>query len=278
MLANSDKILIVILGETRASHLTWPSFKTFALNPLKADLALCVFEKVPENEFYKHAQYIWNYNGTKLEDMIPKGVDWKGIFSVPNQFMGGLEDSPHPGSAGILLFLRHYLWKMLQQVLGKYDWFLITRSDYYYLAPLAPPRSCNQNNQAGPCIGPIYIVEGEDYGGLCDRHIILPRSQVHVWLDFIQTLINDPKRVEKRLLELGNNWNLEKILKWRLKENGVLRHVVRTPQVMFTVRDGSVKTRWSSGEWNEEFQMYVKYPRELERAKNHFANSQRSEK
>ena len=55
-------VLVVIFSETRASELTFSSFKKNLLDVYKADLALCVGNNCREdihNPFYKHAKYQW---------------------------------------------------------------------------------------------------------------------------------------------------------------------------------------------------------------------------
>ena len=62
---------------------------------------------------------------------------WREFFKLKDQFLGGIKDSGHPGSAGILIFFRWFLLKNLidSDLINKYDRFIITRSDYIYQLP-----------------------------------------------------------------------------------------------------------------------------------------------
>lgn len=272
----TNNILVIILGETRAYKHTFDKFKKHVLDALGADLALCVADKTLDNNpFYTHARYHWLYPDVedwseafefaarsvyyKEQYATPGTMHWKEILRVKDQFMGGVKGKgEHKGSAGILLFMRWWLWRNIKDtVLNHYDWFIVTRSDYYYLA--------NHTNTIFAKKDVILIVEGEDYGGVTDRHAVLSRNMLYYWLDFVDALMKDTRGMIK---EMGKgNWNLEAVLKWRLQKNNVWNKVHRFPQVMFTVRDKDTRTRWSKGNFNRELGLFVKYPDEYNRAK-----------
>lgn len=229
------RILVIILSETRAYNHTFDRFKRFVLDHLNADLALCVADPVPDrnNPFYLAAKYIWLFPdmsdwGDAFEfayrtQYSQTGVNWKQIFQIRDQFLGGISQSGQKGSAGILLFMRWWLQQQLKHV--NYQWYIVTRSDYYYLAP--HPYVNDTDN--------IWIPEGEDWGGITDRHAVLPFTYVNSWLDFTDALMRDPSAVVTAMK--GKIWNLESVLKWRLQVNGVFNRVKRFKQIMFTVRD-----------------------------------------
>jgi hypothetical protein len=267
---HTRRILVIILSETRASRHTFSRFKQHVLDHLDADLALCVADPIMNmsNPFYTAAKYIWSFPdlsdwGDAYElayrTMYPlSGGDWRSILSVKDQFMGGVKNCAHKGSAGILLFMR---WWLQQQVPDSYDWYIVTRSDYYYLHPHPQLPWNNTEN--------IWIVEGEDYGGVTDRHAVLPRQHLHTWLEFVDTLMKDPVGTiaSMRRKRPNDGWNLETLLQWRLEELGVWEKVKRFKQVMFTVRDEETRTRW-----NKELGLYIKYPDEYKRAISEIPN------
>ncbi len=270
------KILVIILGETRSHIHTFSRFKTHLLDHVSADLALCVADEVidPKNPFYSHAKYLWMYPNVKdwgeafefaartqyyqEQYMNKHAVNWREILTVKDQFMGGVQVQVRPdlhlhkGSAGILLFMRWWLQKNLRSV--NYDWYIVTRSDYYYVQP-HPTYIFNQSDN-------IWVVEGEDYGGITDRHAVLPREHVNSWLEFVDTLMRNTRRTVNDMK--NRTWNLESLLLWRLQVQGV--SVKRFKQGMFTVRDANTTTRWSKGTWNKELKLFVKYPEEYARA------------
>lgn len=268
----NTSILVVILGETRAYKHTFERFERHVLKHLNADLALCVADKEIDwinNPFYARANYTWLFPdlqdwGDAFEFVYrtkyPKtGAKWRNILHVKDQFMGGIKDSTHQGSAGILLFMRWWLQQHISQ--HRYQWYIITRSDYYYLHPHPTYMFDYPQN--------IWVPEGEDWGGITDRHVVIPHAYLHTMLDFVDTLMRNPAQVIDAMnyQRPWGFWNLEKVLKWRLEANGVWDRVKRFPQVMFTVRDADTKTRWSQGVWNAELNLFIKYPDEYKRAK-----------
>ena len=66
-------------------------------------------------------------------------LHWREFLKIKDQFLGGIKDKnhQHSGSAGILIFFRWYLLKNLidNDLINKYDRFIITRSDYIYQLP-----------------------------------------------------------------------------------------------------------------------------------------------
>lgn len=266
---NNTSVLVVILGETRAFKHTFDRFDKHVLKHLNADLALCVADKEIDwinNPFYARANYTWLFPdlsdwGDAFElayrTKYPRtGARWRDILQVRDQFMGGIKDSAHQGSAGILLFMR---WWLLQHLVP-YDWYIITRSDYYYLHPHPTYVFDYPQN--------IWAPEGEDWGGITDRHVVVPRQFVHTMLDFVDALMRNPTGTVEAMKSRWF-WNLEKVLRWRLEVNGVWDRVKRFPQVMFTVRDADTRTRWSQGVWDSELNLFIKYPDEYKRAKQY---------
>ena len=69
-----DRVLVVIIGEARAHELTFALFKQNVLDPLGADLALCVGsprQQDDDNPFYAHAKHVWEF---------PEPTDWAVPF------------------------------------------------------------------------------------------------------------------------------------------------------------------------------------------------------
>jgi hypothetical protein len=61
-----------------------------------------------------------------------------------------------------------------------------------------------------------------------------------------------------------NEWNLEKVIKFHLYENGISHLVKEFPYMMFSVRNIDGKTRWTKGYFNYKLGCYVKYMTEYE--------------
>lgn len=65
------------------------------------------------------------------------------------------------------------------------------------------------------------------------------------------------------------SWNLEKLIKFHLEQNDVLKYVKEFPYVMYTVRNYDGVSRWAGGEFNETLGYYVKYKTEYDKATNY---------
>ncbi len=130
--------------------------------------------------------------------------DWRTILKVGDQWLGGIRgEGEHPGSAGILLFFRWFLLRCLQQgmLLQAYDRFVITRSDFFYEV-MHPPLSLLPSSF-------IWIPDGEGWGGVTDRHIIVPRAHLEATLDIVSDIVCATTETADLMLAITNRWNLE---------------------------------------------------------------------
>src|SRR3974377_2110733 len=106
-----EKVLVCLLGITRAHQLTFPSFKRHILDELNADLALAVTidEKYDyANPFWQHAKYRWpapifNDFGEAFdlaqrwlcqEHNVP-APDWRLMLRIKGMWQGRIR-SPDP--------------------------------------------------------------------------------------------------------------------------------------------------------------------------------------
>lgn len=165
-----SKTLVIILGETRAHQLTFDNFKKNVIDTLQADLCLCIGIKPDydiNNQFYKLAKYKFLYY--EIEDFggafdyaykllseelkktnSPEPLHWREFLKIRDQFLGGIKDekNEHPGSGAILIFFRWFLLKNLidNDLISKYDRFVITRSDFIYQLPHPKLELMGENN------------------------------------------------------------------------------------------------------------------------------------
>jgi hypothetical protein len=197
----------------------------------------------------------------------PSYLHWRAFLNIKDQFMGGIQDpfNQQIGSAGILIFYRWFLLKNLieQDLLKEYDFFIITRSDYIYCLPHPKMELFSKHS--------LYIPQGQDYGGLTDRHAILPRQFVIPYLNILNNMITRGKEYYKKM-EKREDWNLERLICFHLLQNNVLQHVKYFPYVMYTVRPIGGSTRWAPGFFSEPHNYYIKYPAEHALAEKHLAD------
>ena len=142
------------------------------------------------NNLWKNRMYgIKNTNTTTPTNYVneqhvityKKGLYWKEFLKIKDHLLGGIIDKqyPQPGSAGILIFFRWFLLKNLVEhnLINEYDRFIITRSDYIYQLPHPKLNHLNENY--------IWIPDGEHYGGYTDRHVVLSKNNIEVYLNIL---------------------------------------------------------------------------------------------
>ena len=228
------KTLIVLLGSARGGEETWKSMYKYLLEPLSADLAL-LFGKTSDKKasLYKKAKFIWEieeysdwwdyytkYFSNRIYD-IYKHNEIEGLGGGIGKFRG---------SGAIIFALRHFLKNNFKNVLLNYDRIILTRSDFYYI-DFHP----NLKNDA------FYILEGEGYGGVTDRHHIFPSSMTDKILSINEFL--DKKENYKYLLT--KNLNPERALTEYYKNINIFEQIKFCKRVQFIVAKRNESKRWS---------------------------------
>jgi hypothetical protein len=273
--------LVIILAETRAHKTTFENIKKNLINELNADLCVCIGTNEDydyENPFYKLAKYRFCYKepedfgeafdyASKIICEKPD-VSWRDIHNIPkiddteHQFMGGVKypNRQHDGSAGILIFFRWFLLHNLREhnLLDKYDYFIITRSDYIYKIPHMS--SCMFN--------PSYILtlDCEKYGGITDRHTVVPKKYIETYLNIFELFVLHTEKYKNILINEKNLINLERLISIHLITHGLGPIIKNIPCVMYTIREKDGNTKWSKGYWSEALEYYIKYPQEFKSA------------
>ena len=190
-----------------------------------------------------------------------KSLYWREFLKIKEQFLGGIKDihNQHPGSAGILIFFRWFLLKKLidNDLINKYDRFIITRSDFIYKIPHPKVELMNKN-----C---IWIPDCEYYNGYTDRHAVLSKTNIVSYLNILNKFV---LRSNEYFMKMNNknNWNLEQLIKFHLKQNNVLHLVKEFPYVMYSIRNKNGTTRWAQGHYSNELGYYIKYLSEYEKS------------
>ena len=264
----SNRTLVCIQAQTRSHRLSWPSFKRNVLDVVGADLALCI--GIPEdydysNPYWQHAKYRWTsaeYDDFgkafdlikihELGDRTDPG-DWRMLISIRDQWLGGINhDDSHPGSGAIVLFFRWLLLFHLKKenILQRYDRFIITRSDFIWECPHPPLEYMSDEF--------IWVPDGEEYGGIADRHAVLSTKNIHDYLDLTKSIIHNPLALWQRMSS-KSTWNPEQFLLAELLERGYKDKIKSFPYVMYAARERGGSTRWAKGVWSPELGCYIKY-------------------
>lgn len=214
-----------------------------------------------------------NNNLVSEENVITykKPLHWREFLKIKDQFLGGIKDSynEQPGSAGILIFFRWFLLKNLidNDLINKYDRFIITRSDFIYQLPHPKIDLMNDN-----C---IWIPDCEYYDGYTDRHVVLSKTNIVSYLNILNNFILKSNNYFIKMKN-KNNWNLEQVIKFHLEQNNMLHLVKEFPYIMYSVRNNNGSTRWSQGNYSNELGYYIKYQSEYDKSsyyKNEFEKS-----
>ena len=152
--------------------------------------------------------------------------DWRSLLRVRGNWLGGIRSAdPQPSHSAHLFFCRWLLLHGLQQdgVLDRYDRFIVTRSDFVWLCP-HPPMSVLDRRS-------LWIPDGQWYGGLTDRHLVVSREDVATALSLIDDILLRPGELYKKMKHRAD-WNPERYLALHLARKGLLPKVKLFPYVM----------------------------------------------
>ena len=214
----------------------------------QADLALIIGRKPPENKtssLYNLAKYVWEFDeyddwGDAM-DLI-NGTGWRatlpGLLPPVSNLLGGMKlpNTESRGSGAIILMIRYFLSREIQRLslIKKYDRFIVTRSDHYYL--------CKHNLSL---LSPEYLwlPKGEDNLGITDRHLVVSSKYVLDALDILPGLLKNPRRYQDAVRDTWDN--PEKMIKKRWEAMGLFAKVRRFDRMMFTCAVEGDTTRWS---------------------------------
>jgi hypothetical protein len=276
-----SKTLVIILGETRAHQLTFSNFKENVIDRLQADLCLCIGIKPDydiDNQFYKLAKYRFLYYETEdfggafdyaykllCEELkttnSPDPLHWREFLKIKDQFLGGVKDEKdqHPGSGAILIFFRWFLLKNLieNDLINKYDRFVITRSDFIYQLPHPKLEFMSENN--------IWIPDAEHYFGYTDRHVVLSKTNIEPYLNILNNLVIRSYEYFYKMMG-KSDWNLEQLIKFHLEQNKVVNLVKEFPYIMYSIRPLNGSTRWATGTYSNKLGYYIKYEGEYNKS------------
>ena len=264
----SERTLVCVLGQTRAHELTWDNFETNVLQELNAELAICVgYDETYDrcNPFYRRARHRWFLQepedfGTEIDRVcLSLGLPllWRKLIQVGDGLLGGVKGCS--GSGAVQMVFRWFLRDCLlrERLLDKYDRFIVTRSDFLYAVPHPNLQALSNSS--------IWLPDGEDYGGLVDRHIVANPEDVIESLSMLIDVVSNPMDLYNDLTVYPNR-NVEACLHNHFRKTNLLPRLRRMPYFMYSVRGEKDPTRWSTGHFINELGYSVKYPGELSAA------------
>jgi nucleoside-diphosphate-sugar epimerase len=276
--ASRGRTLVIVAGQARGGELAWKSLKHNLLAPLNADLALFMGDSQPiPSMLADMAKYQWTlpevsdwgvFFDMAAAQSCPQsevGREWRAwLCQIPGIMLGGVNNcGNNAGSGGILLSFRLAVHNKLSELKlwDKYEYFMFTRSDYVYLCPHQNPKTF----EARDVNNAIFIPEGEDYGGITDRHLVANSHNFFKAVNIGPDLVCKSQLYNSMLMSLNSPINLEVLLMVYFKEQQL--EVQRYPRVMFSVKTTQDPTRWSHGEdsplISNQWGLKLKYPQEL---------------
>ena len=241
-----DKYLVILAGLPRGGKQTWNTFFKNVINPLHADLAICTGTEIDKSSIlYKKANYKWLFE--EYQDWFNYYEEnfsgyWKEVFDI------GL-DTGLFNSGSVHFAIKDIVKKNYIETIKKYDYIIYSRFDQFYV--YNHPKFSGEN---------IWIPEGEDYTGICDRHAIFPSKFAEDYLNicnFIDNEIFD--------YDIPKYLNCEAVYKMHLNHIGLMPKVKRNKRFQFTTAKKNDFTRWRVAKFNLYFYpgVKIKYPNEF---------------
>jgi len=258
------KTLTIVLCQTRESKSTYDSLVSNVLVPLESDLAFCGSYNQGDDRaldlIIANSKYIWNIPEpenwvTACDAISTDGGRWKELSQISPMFLGGAGLEGTVGSGLIIFYYRALLNKCLTPtIIESYDWFVITRSDFLW--KVSHPGVSLLDSER------IYILDGEKYGGISDRHMIFSKKYAKQILSLAEPIFSAAFELTDKLIPHSEDLNPEKYISLSLAEKNLDRHLSYFPYLGYTIRHVDTSTRWSQGIWNENFGYFIKYPEE----------------
>jgi hypothetical protein len=257
-----SKTLTIVLCQTREGSFNYSSLNENLLKPLKSDLAFCGnADSSAEDKILSESKYIWNIEepkdwSTACDEISSADSNWRELCSFGDNFLGGSGYGNTIGSGLIIMYWREILRHNLNsEIINKYEWFVITRSDFKWITRHPSVELLNKDD--------IYLLDGEKYGGISDRHIIFHRSHAEQILGIASPIFNDSNELVEDFTRKGiYELNPEKFLLTMLEKMGLATRLRYLPYLGFSIRHPGVSTRWSQGKYDKGLDLYIKYPTE----------------
>jgi hypothetical protein len=245
--AKQNSTLVIIMGNLRGGEQTWKTLYEQVLDVNQADLALMIGKANTtknSSSLYRRAKYLWEFdeyedwadaldliNGTAWRETVPR------YLNESSSILGGVKLYHYEGSGAVIFMLRWFLSQEIQRqnLTQRYDRFVVTRSDHYYL--------CEHNlSELDPQY--LWLPRGQNFGGVTDRHLVVNAENLLPALDILPALLAHPERYPKLLADRRGNPERMILQRWRDLKLG--KRVKRFKRMMFTCAADGDMTRWNS--------------------------------
>jgi hypothetical protein len=183
--AVAPRVLACYWGLDRATDVTFLGFKKFVLDVLNADLCAAVTDK------NRDGSGAWR-NSAKYLDVYEEPQSYEPFVSSRAQALAlnsSLERVLHNNflhPTGIQqMYSKARIWRLIEQhgLLEEYDWFLVCRTDLFWLAPHVDFRGDETRSVWVP-----YAGRKSDRQGYYDRAVVVHKSRVQHVLTLMDTV------------------------------------------------------------------------------------------
>lgn len=268
------RTLVILIGNLRCGELAWKSLYDNLLDYPKnsgdgatMDKALAIGDTdfaYQNASLFQRSRYYWKFEeygddwSAALDTIDPR---WKTtvapLIHDSSLVLGGVQYGHWQGSGAISFWIRWFLSERLKEdnVIGQYDRFVITRSDHFYMCP---------HDLSKLSLEYLWVPKGQDFGGVTDRHLIVPSEHVLTALNILPHVLAHPNDYP-RLSE--PDYNPESLLRDVWMKQGIGKLVKRFPRMMFTCVNPFMAdhTRWrKAGPIAEKEGVRLKYTKEYD--------------
>jgi hypothetical protein len=277
---------VILLGNLRGGERTWHSLYRHVLDVNHADLILVVVGNITpsvslpgykSSSLLSRAKFVFQIphfddwaivldmmakdtNNTTWRHIIPTIIGNSSILLGSSSVGEETQGKIRAGSGALLFSARWILSEIIKEnhFTSIYDRFVLTRSDQYYL--------CDNDISALIPHSKIFIPTGEDYGGICDRHLICSARDVLPILNILPPLIQHPEKYIQYHSDFF--FNTERFFKLRLHELNFTYKIERYPRRMFIAGVDGDGFTWATLSTNTLPEgVRFKYPMEYSHAK-----------
>ena len=258
-----NRTLVIVIGSLRGGELAWHSMYRHLLDLNSADLALVIGETpIPQrnSSLYDRAKYLYEFpEFDDWADSIDEinGTEWRGriLDTVQKKFglFGAVKG--HKGSGAVIFMARWYVAKAFEKYGWKnqYNRFVVTRSDHFY--------NCSHDLSELDSKY-LWVPQGESYAGVTDRHLVCNSEDFLKAIDIYPPLVRHPDKYSYA------EFNPERLIKQRWKEESLFTRVRYFPRMMFTCAASGDSTRWQKKSSTTAPEgVFLKYPLEYSATK-----------
>lgn len=247
--------LILLTGTPRGGIQSWKSLIKYVKEPLNCDLALLCGDKFELPDYlYSKAKFIWkfkepenwrdfyyeNFANTDAIDFLIQGEKYG--------MAGGIDN--YSGSGAIVCGFKIIVFNNYMNEIMNYRNIIHTRFDQFYI-------DYHPKFQGSK----IWIPEGEDYYGICDRHAIFPSKYAEKYFGIGKFLNSEEAKINFHNKEITP----ESVLLENLRYQHIIDSIERIDRFQFTAATTSDQTRWRKAIYKLHFSndIMIKYPDEF---------------